>query len=49
MSIKFYNEKENKIMGLLCKPTGKMKRIMKKLENEQMKEKQAMKNKKKEK
>ena len=36
-------------MGLLCKPTGKMKRIMKKLENEQMKEKQAMKNKKKEK
>lgn len=36
-------------MGLSCKSTGKMKRIMKKLENEQMKEKQAMKNKKKEK
>ena len=34
-------------MGLSCKSTGKMKRIMKKLENEQMKEKQAMKNKKK--
>lgn len=34
-------------MGLTCKKVGKMKSIMKKLENEQMKEKQASKKKEK--
>lgn len=27
-------------MGIMCKPTGKMKSIMRKIENELMKEKQ---------
>lgn len=35
-------------MGITCKPIGKIKSIMKKIENEQMKEKQAEKRKKKE-
>lgn len=39
--------KEDKDMGLTCKPISKMKSIMKKLENEQMKEKQAAKKKEK--
>lgn len=36
-------------MGILCKPMGEMKGIMKKAENEQMKAKQVAKMKKKEK
>lgn len=36
-------------MGIMCKPFGRTKRILKRLETNQMREKQAMKFKKKEK
>ena len=43
-------EKENNIMGISCKKqTGKMKSIIKKMENQLLAEKQAAKTKKKEK
>lgn len=35
-------------MGITCKPIGKIKSVIKKIENEQLKEKQAEKRKKKE-
>jgi len=41
--------KEDKQMGITCKSIGKMKSIMKKVENELLKEKQAANTKKKEK
>lgn len=44
-----FKEKENEIMGLTSKPFGRTKRILKRLESNQMREKQAMKFKKKEK
>lgn len=41
--------KENNIMGITCKPSGKFKSIMRKMENQLLAEKQAAKTKKKEK
>ena len=40
--------KENKIMGITCKPVGKFQSIMKKMENQLLAEKQVAKTKKKE-
>ena len=39
-------EKENKIMGIMCKKTGKMKSIMRKMENQLEAERKAAKEKK---
>ena len=38
--------KENKIMGITCKPVGKQKSMMQKMQNELDKQKKAMKVKK---
>ena len=41
-----YKVKENKIMGITCKPVGKFQSIMKKMENQLEAERKAVKEKK---